>query len=413
MSWIRHTNNQNVSSFFGCVIASIVLLGAVGCQSTGRSRGFGQDKQGIRAIWVTRWDYKTPRDISTIMEDCRRAGFTTVLFQVRGNGTAFYRSKIEPWADELGGRDPGFDPLSVACQAAHDRKLAIHAWVNVMPGWRGDEPPKNKRQLYHAKANWFWRDQTGRRQRLGWYASLNPCYPQVRAYLVDVMHEIVANYPIDGLHLDYIRFPNEWNDSYPPGATVPDYPRDPKTLAMFHRATGRSPDEAPQQWSQWRTEQVTKLVRDIHDMVRKTKSKVILSAAVGSDPVTSKRTHFQDARLWIAKGLLDAVFPMCYGSDMRTFAKQIHTWLPYQSRLKVICGVNCDQRDPALVAQQIDYVKRTGGHFSAFAYNSLFERLDDQGHRLVDATSKTRASLRRVLATQKLRMVNSNGRLKR
>ncbi len=267
------------------VVASAALsLAPMACRTTGRVAE-RPSRRVIKAVWVTRWDYKKPGDIRTIMENCRGAGFNTVLFQVRGNGTAFYRSKLEPWADELGGRDPGFDPLKVACKEAHKRGLAIHAWVNVMPGWRGDKPPRNPRQLYHARADWFWRDEHGRREPLGWYNSLNPCYPEVRRYLVDVMREVVAGYPIDGLHLDYIRFPNEWNDAYPRGARVPDYPRDPRTLAMFRRETGRTPARDPQLWKQWRADKVTKLVDGIRRMMKSVKPSAKLSAAIGANPV--------------------------------------------------------------------------------------------------------------------------------
>jgi uncharacterized lipoprotein YddW (UPF0748 family) len=65
--------------------------------------------RGIRGIWVTRMDYKTAEDVTAIMENCRQAGFNQVVFQVRGNGTVFYPSKIEPWAEQFDFRSPGFD----------------------------------------------------------------------------------------------------------------------------------------------------------------------------------------------------------------------------------------------------------------------------------------------------------------
>ena len=71
-----------------------------------------------QAIWVPRWDYKTADDVRSIVRNCARAGFDTVLFQVRGNGTVAYRSRIEPWAEEFGFRDPGFDPLATAVARA-------------------------------------------------------------------------------------------------------------------------------------------------------------------------------------------------------------------------------------------------------------------------------------------------------
>lgn len=390
------------------VYALALAGGSSGCHTPDRKVPFDARRDStIRAIWVTRWDYKSPADIQTIMENCRSAGFNTVLFQVRGNGTAFYRSKIEPWADELGGRDPGFDPLAVACREAHRRDLSLHAWVNVIPGWRGDKPPANRRQLYHAHPDWFWRDARGRRQPLGWYNSLNPCYPEVRDYLVSVMHEIVSRYPIDGLHLDYIRFPNEWNESYPRGARVPDYPRDPRTLAYFRQATGKTPDAAPATWNQWRTEQVTRVVRDIRAMMRRVKPAAKLSAAVGPIPKEARRNHFQDVRAWLAAGFFDAVYPMNYAADMRTFTKRLSEWAGRRPRIPVVTGIMFDKRDGAIVVEQVRRARRSTKHFSAFAYNSLFERLDQGGRRMMDRQSAGRAALRKRIIPELRRLASA------
>src|SRR5437660_9113777 len=65
-----------------------------------------------RAMWVTRWDFKTKDDVLRIAESCAQLGLNTINFQVRGNATAFYRSKLEPWAEQFDFADPGFDPLA-------------------------------------------------------------------------------------------------------------------------------------------------------------------------------------------------------------------------------------------------------------------------------------------------------------
>jgi uncharacterized lipoprotein YddW (UPF0748 family) len=374
-----------------CLAASLLAL--PGCA---RWRLWGRyGSKPIRAIWVTRWDYKTPGDIARVMENCKNAGFNTVLFQVRGNGTVCYPSKIEPWADEFGGRDPGFDPLAVACKEAHRRGLQLHAWANVVPGWRGDKPPSNPKQLYNAHPDWFWKDAWGKRQPLGWYCSVNPCYPEVRKYLTSVMKEIVANYPIDGLHLDYIRFPNEWNDSYASGTSVPDYPRDPRTLMIFRKATGKTPDAAPAIWNAWRTECITQVVRDIRKMVDRTDRKVKLTAAVGAVPDEARKNHFQDARGWMADGLVDAVFPMNYDNDMGVYSQRQKAWASMPGRAAVVMGVMFDKRDGAKVIGQVNQAARSGTHFAAFAYNSLFERTDERGRPVMDGQSASRAALRK------------------
>lgn len=392
------------------IVALIYIGMAAGCASTGgrtpddrRIADRRKTDRTIRAIWVTRWDYKSPRDIVKIMKNCQKSGFNTVLFQVRGNGTVFYRSKIEPWADELGGRDPGFDPLAVACREAHRRGLSLHAWVNVIPGWRGDKPPTNPRQLYHTRPEWFWRDAKGRRQPPGWYVSLNPCYPEVRAYLVSVMREIVANYPVDGLHMDYIRFPNEWNDSYPRGATVPDYPRDPRTLALFKRQTGQTPRSSPTQWNQWRSEKITLIVAATRAMIAEVNPRVKLSAAVGAAQARARRNHFQDVRRWLALRLLDAVYPMNYEKDMGAFTRRLKTWSAMRPGIPVVTGVMFDKRRSTAVKAQIKQIGqslRGGPHFAAFAYNSMFERLDKRGRRIMDGQSRSRASLRKHVTPQ-------------
>lgn len=272
--------------------------------------------------------------------------------------------------------------------------MSLHAWVNVMPGWFGKEPPRHTRQLYNTRPEWFWYDATGKRQPLGWYCSVNPCYPEVRQYLIDVMKEIVTGYPVDGLHLDYIRFPNESTSAYPNGQ-VPDYPRDRRTVEMFRRVTGRTPDEAPAQWNAWRADQVTQLVREIRAMVMREKPRVSLTAAVSAEPELALRNYHQDSRRWIAEGLVDAVFPMNYDADMNTYGARLTSWTANGSRIPVVTGIMFDKRDERLVAHQVSRAAYVGKHFAAFAYNSLFERRDAQGRPIMDEQSAQRAALRR------------------
>ncbi len=378
-----------------------------GCQGPRKLYPLPNGERKVRAVWVTRWDYKSPTDIARVMDNSKSAGFNTVLFQVRGNGTVCYRSKLEPWASEFGGHDPGFDPLAVACKEAHKRNLALHAWVNVIPGWRGEGPPSDPKQLFRAHPDWFWKDASGRHQPFGWYQSLNPCYPEVRRHLVAVMREIVGRYPVDGLHMDYIRYPNEWNNSYAEGAKVPDYPRDPRTLQLYRRETGLTPDQSPQQWSNWRTKQLNILVADIRKMMNKTNPRAWLTAAVGSIPEEHRRNHFQDSPFWMQRDWVDAVYPMNYATDLATYDARLANWARMRPSKPVITGVMFDKRDPDLIREQVSRTQRLGGHFAAFAYNSLFERFDRAGKPVVDSQSSSRATLRQQVIPHMRRMSNA------
>ena len=116
--------------------------------------------ESVRAMWITRWDYRSGHDVKQIVRQAKGIGVTDLLFQVRGQADAFYRSPIEPWGDELlenlptGQVEPDFDPLAVACAEAHRRGLRLHAWINVMPLWKGTIPPRNPNHLYHTNPRW-------------------------------------------------------------------------------------------------------------------------------------------------------------------------------------------------------------------------------------------------------------------
>jgi uncharacterized lipoprotein YddW (UPF0748 family) len=366
-------------------LAGGLFLAATGCQSPGPSF-----EGPIRAVWVTRFVYKTPQDVQRIIQNCSDAGFNTVLFQVRGNGTVFYPSKIEPWAEQFGFKDPGFDPLALAIKEAHARGMRLQAYMNVMPGWNGPDEPAVRNQLYYTHAEWFWHDAQGQRQPLvhrvgdrtrGWYLSLNPCLPEVRKYIVEVFREVAANYDVDGLHLDYIRFPNE---RVVPGEVIPDYPRDPRTLELFKRATGQTPESNPAAWSRWRADQVTQLVEDLHTMLRRTKPKAVLSASVGSVQKNAL-THFQDTQQWIAKGIIDEVYLMNYTREPAEFTRRNEAWVGFDNKVRIIPGLSISggADSVAVAKQQIASAREATGDFCIFSYSSIFDgggrRGGDQG----------------------------------
>jgi len=329
------------------------------------------------AIWVVRQPYNSPGEISALMERCKQAGFNTVLFQVRGEATAHYRSRIEPFAYEYRSGDPGFDPLEVACREAHRRGLALHAWINVMPAWRGEKPPPDTRHIYYQQPDWFWYDQRGRRQPLGWYVSLNPCLPEVREYLVKICKEIVTKYPVDGLHLDYIRFPT---DQTPSGY---DYPCDSKTLALYQRATGKRPQDSRWSWNQWRTDRVTQLVGEIRQMMRRKAPSVKLTAACTPDLDEARKHYFQDAPQWVREGLIDLAFVMNYSVRTQAFRQRQEAWRREAGGRRVAVGIGVYlHKTPKTTLDQLALAESWGDGFSLFSNNALLTAAPQARQRL-------------------------------
>ena len=347
----------------------------------------------VRAVWVARFHYRYADDIRTIMRNCRQLGFNTVLWQVRGNGTTAYPSRIEPWSKEFEHRHPGFDPLAVAVDEAHKQGLRIEAWVNVLPAWRGPKPPPMKSQLYHARPEWFMYDADGRRQPLDkFYAILNPCLPEVRRYLVSVFREIVTNYNVDGLHLDYVRY--AWE-------TTPQakqrYPRDAATLELYRRETGRRPDDDTRAWDRWRADQLTALVASIREMLDRERPHAVLTAAVTPDPAAAYARYHQSGADWLARGLLDAVMPMAYVPEIANFERYVSAYKAAAPGGRVIPGLGVYKLNRSQLFEQLRSCERWGGDLAAFSYTSFHATADNRGGAIQPSEQSLRANRRRTL----------------
>lgn len=295
-----------------------------------------QNNQEFRSTWVITWEYisssssieQNKARIRQILDNHKAANMTSVLWQVRQAGTAYYPSSFEPWGSYAGGNNPGFDPLQYAIEESHKRGLELHAWFNVFatastaPGSPAQQNP-----------NWVCRDQLGNPMTTN--RALSPGLQAVREYTANVAMEIVRNYDIDGFHLDYVR----WNEYTSSAASerFAQYQNDNNLLdgeitedqvaELITNAQGRylydveHPYSAgvPTGYSSWPDfwrSSVTKMVQMLHDSIQAVKPWVRLSAAAlgkynwsgwqGYDIV------YQDAALWFNEGYIDQLTPMHY-----------------------------------------------------------------------------------------------------
>ncbi|MFC1705612.1 glycoside hydrolase family 10 protein [Planctomycetota bacterium] len=342
----------------------------------------------VRAIWVTRYDYESGDDVKKIVAQCAALGANRILFQVRGNGSVFYRSAIEPWSERLGGGDPGFDPLATAVSEARERGLAVEAWINVMPLWKGDTLPKDPKHPYLVHPEWVVVGSDGKPQKLNeHYVCGNPARDDFRAHVAAIAGEIASRYEVDAIHLDYIRYVTDLEQEL-------DFSYDDVTLKRF----GSDPKEAPDEWRRFKEEQVTRTVATIRESTRNARKSCRLTAAVFA-PKKGRVKVFQDVERWVQEGLLDALYPMCYSADMADFAKRLRESLPLGSpgdtgassgkrpgrraagAIPVYPGIGVfKHEDPGLTRQQIETVRglKTGG-FCLFCYSSFFESIDRDG----------------------------------
>ena len=260
----------------------------------------------MRGIWITRFSWSAEAELMAMLDHVAEAGFNTVFFQVRGNFDAYYSSELEPWAERLTGqlgRDPGWDPLESVVTRGHELGLEVHAYMNAFPFWRGSEPPQSV-GVPHALENhpdWLVVNDSGEPMALNdIYVFASPGHPAVQRHIRSVAEDIASRYDIDGLHLDYIRYPE------------PHYSHDIESSSRYAKVAHEV------ERSDWQAEQVGRLVHDIYRAVD-----VPLSAAVwgiyedsfGWGRVSEGRhDYYQDSHGWLSGDQIDAIVPMIYWS---------------------------------------------------------------------------------------------------
>ncbi|MDO8588624.1 MAG: family 10 glycosylhydrolase [Armatimonadota bacterium] len=279
----------------------------------------------FRGAWVTGWThgFLTPEEADATVAAAKAANINALFIQVRKVGDAYYDSAYEPRATNIGVQE--YDPLAYVIERAHREGIEVHAWVNALRVQLGSRSNSDPRHVCNRRPEWLTRDVNGRvKSSDGLY--LDPGAPGVQDYTAQIVLDILRKYNVDGIHLDYLRYPGgEWG--YNSAA-----------VARFNSRYGRSgsPSADDPRWSAWRREQVTSLARRIYREVNAARPEVKLTAAAicWGEPYDSfertdaYRQAFQDWPKWMREGIVDAVVPMNYRGDRSpASARQYRRWL--------------------------------------------------------------------------------------
>jgi uncharacterized lipoprotein YddW (UPF0748 family) len=341
----------------------------------------------IRALWVDGFHagIRSPQEVRDLVADAKRIHVNTLIVQVRRRGDALYVGGLEPAAEDPA-RDPSFDGLAAIVKAGHEAGLEVHAWINAMPIWSDEtKPPADPNHVFNrhgvGKAGadcWLTSSRDGvQRFPVGHF--LDPGHPAAREHLVSVYLDIVRRYAVDGIHFDYIRYP-ETEERLPRGSNV-GY--NAVSVARFQRASGRGdvPEPGDEQWIAWRREQVTQLVRRVSIEARAINPKIKVSAATiawGQPPssltdypnASPMQRIFQNWQVWLAEGLLDLSVPMNYAreSDARVRG-WFDGWIAWEKRYKagrqLAVGIGGYLNPPESVLAQVERARGPAGKDAA------------------------------------------------
>jgi uncharacterized lipoprotein YddW (UPF0748 family) len=301
-------------------------------------------------MWVTAWGQglKSPAQIDRLVETAKTAHLNALLVQVRKRGDAYYFSDTEPHAADVA---PTFDPLAYLLAKAHGAGIQVHAWMVAFPAWsdRKHAPPSNHVATLHPE--WMTVHKDGHRMTV-WDGDegefLDPGVPEVQSYLVGVVRELVTKYPVDGVHLDYIRYPGrQWGYN-------------PVSVYRFLNETGHTPAGSPKEWDQWRRDQVTNVVTRISRAIEEARPSVRLSAAVFPAPYDSYTLRLQEWEKWTKLGLVDFVAPMNYATSRSRFASRSASIFSRIKSRPVYMGVGGGNKPEAAVLDQMQLLQSKG-----------------------------------------------------
>ncbi len=363
----------------------------------------------IRALWVLRTSLRTPASIATLVQTARANGFNTLLVQVRGRGDAYFNGGLEPRAADLQRQPATFDPLATVLAAAHASGLRVHAWVNLNLVSSAADLPIAPSHIIHRHPEWLMvpRDlaheltrvkeespaYVGRLARWtraqsngveGLYAS--PILPEAARHLEAVVTDLVARYAVDGVHLDYARYPSERFDySRAAVRAFRDHIRPTLSPAVRQELDSRVaidtlayPDTLQAEWKAFRIARMTALVGALRTAIRTTRpdAQVTVAAAPGIDEARDNK--FQDWTAWLQSGLVDAVCPMAYTPEPARFAEQIAAARDAVGGRSIWAGIGAYRLAPAQTIANIETARRLGaGGIVLFSYDSLIDASPD------------------------------------
>lgn len=302
--------------------------------------------QEFRAAWVAsvaniNWPSKPGLPVSdqqaealALLDLLKENGYNAVIFQVRPQCDALYESGIEPWSYYLTGHqgtapDPFYDPLTFWIEAAHDRGLELHAWLNpyrahhTSGGQVSDKSIVNTNpDLVVQLANGYW-----------W---LIPTHDETQNHSFAVVMDLVSRYDLDGLHFDDYFYP------YPSYNDDEEFPDSVSWKNYLARGGKLSRGD-------WRRNAVNDFIKRVYKGIKKEMPHV----KFGISPFGIWRPNhpasiqgfdqygklYADAKLWLNKGWIDYWTPQLYwpiNQVPQSFPVLLDWWIQENTRSRPI-----------------------------------------------------------------------------
>jgi len=357
----------------------------------------------VRALWVLRTSLSSPASVRRLVQSASDHGFNTLLVQVRGRGDSYFQSRLEPRAAELSRQPDTFDPLATAIEAARTAGLSVHAWVNVNLVSSAADLPAAREHLVHRHPEWLMvpRDLAQELAKVdpespaylgklarwaraqsagveGLYTS--PLVPAAVEHTVAVVRDLARRYRLDGVHLDYARYPSARFDYSRPAirqfaasvrAGLPA-PRRRELDTLERDDLFAYPDALPEEWRQFRIDRMTALMRRLRDAVKQERRDAAVTVAAAPDLEEARAHRLQDWGGWLEAGIVDAVCPMAYTPEAARFAEHIAAARDVAKTRAIWAGIGAYRLSPTQTVENIRTARKLGASgIVLFSYDSM------------------------------------------
>ncbi|BAQ61488.1 FenI [Geminocystis sp. NIES-3708] len=341
-------------------------------------RHFAQPE--VRAMWVDRGTIvkaKSKEDLAPLFDRMAESGINTVFFETINSSYPIYPSRVAPEQNPM---TKGWDPLQASIELAHERGMELHAWAWIFAAANQGhnrilgQPENYLGPVLSRNPSWVLKDQKGEvfNRTPGFKkAFLDPANPQVRRYLLALLEEIATNYNVDGIQLDYIRYP------FQDGITKQNFGYTDVSRNLFKQTYGIDPKNIKPNspaWSQWtgfRIRQITSFVSETSQLIKSKRPDLVISTAVfpieRRERLSVLQQHWED---WIYNGSVDMMVLMTYALNTGSFEDRTRSVYEFSAKNAslIIPGIRLLNVPNAEAFDQMQSVRNMpSGGFALFA----------------------------------------------
>ncbi len=332
---------------------------------------------GLKCLWVTRWDIQSVDNIDNIIKFADKNSIDILFVQIFGNGKAFFNTNNYPKGVE------GFDPLEYIVDKAQSKGIEVHAWINVGYVWSYEKMPSspihiiNRYSDYRVQKNGFYPSYRDMRKSNseGIYVAL--ANRTIKQYYKNLVKELLNKYDIDGIQLDYIRYPGK---TYIYGVAertefyrehYVDLEDEEDSIIVGSYQWNLLKDTYPD-FIRWR---VSVFVKELGEITRG-RGKTF-TAAVIADYNRAKNDLMQDWVLWTNNDYIDYAVTMSYTSNNKVFKRLINNYMDLLNgnKDKLIVGLGAYNQSYISLRSKMRYLyEKEINNISFFSYSGIINK---------------------------------------